>query len=72
MDRSKGNKEKRKCPRYYMDWLLEYRVINDPNVYGGIVVDGSEIGLRIHSVKEMPVGTRLNIRGHIPQGIPNH
>ncbi len=26
-----------------------------------MAVDGSEIGLRIHSVKEMPVGTRLNI-----------
>jgi hypothetical protein len=61
MDRSKGNKEKRECLRYYMDWPLEYRVINAPNAYGGIAVDGSEIGLRIHSVKEMPVGTRLNI-----------
>lgn len=44
-----------------MDFPLEYRVINTPNAYGGIVVDGSEIGLRIHSVKEMPVGTILNI-----------
>lgn len=60
-DRPKGNKEKRKYPRYHMDWPLEYRVSDAPDAYGGIVVDGSEIGLRIHSVKEIPVGTRLNI-----------
>lgn len=31
MDRSYSNKEKRKSPRYYMDWPLEYRGINDPD-----------------------------------------
>jgi len=56
-----NNKEKRKFPRYYMDFPLEYRVINAPDAYGGMVVDGSEIGLRIHSVKNLPIGTRLNI-----------
>ena len=67
MDRSNSNKEKRKCPRYYMDFPLEYRVINAPDAYGGIVVDGSEIGLRIHSVRNMPVGTRLNIAVIFPK-----
>ncbi len=62
MDRSNGNnKEKRRSPRYYMDFPLEYRVINAPDAYGGMVVDGSEIGLRIHSIKNLPIGTRLNI-----------
>ncbi len=50
-----------------MDWPLEYRVINDPDVYGGMVVDGSEIGLRIHSVKNIPVGTKLNITVLFPK-----
>jgi hypothetical protein len=67
MDRSYSNKEKRKSPRYYMDWPLEYRVINDPDAYGGMVVDGSEIGLRIHSVKNIPVGTKLNITVLFPK-----
>ena len=67
MDRSDSNKEKRKSPRYYMDWPLEYRVINDPDAYGGIVVDGSEIGLRIHSVKDIPVGTKLNLTVLFPK-----
>jgi hypothetical protein len=50
-----------------MDFPLEYRVINAPDAYGGIVVDGSEIGLRIHSVRNMPVGTRLNIAVIFPK-----
>jgi len=61
MERSHGSKEKRKFPRYYMDFPLEYRVADTPDAYGGLVVDGSEIGLRIHSVKDIPIGTRLNI-----------
>ena len=61
MDGSNGNKEKRKSPRYYMDLPLDYRVADAPDAYGGLVVDGSEIGLRIHSVRDIPVGTKLNI-----------
>jgi hypothetical protein len=68
MDRSSGNKEKRKCPRYYMDFPLDFRETNAPKAYGGLVVDGSEIGLRIHSVKNIPVGTRLNIVVIFPKG----
>jgi len=67
MDKSDSNKEKRKCPRFYMDFPLEYRVLNAPDAHGGVVVDGSEIGLRIHSVKNMPVGTRLNIAVIFPK-----
>lgn len=67
MDRSKARKEKRKCPRFYMDFPLEYRVLNAPDAHGGVVVDGSEIGLRIHSVQNMPVGTRLNIAVIFPK-----
>ncbi|MGD0916670.1 MAG: PilZ domain-containing protein [Thermodesulfobacteriota bacterium] len=61
MDRDYGNKERRKSPRFDMDWPLEYRVKDAPDTYGGIVVDGSEIGLRIYSVRNMPVGTKLNV-----------
>ena len=68
MERSRGSKEKRKFPRYYMDFPLEYRVADTPDAYGGLVVDGSEIGLRIHSVKEIPVGARLDIAVIFPKG----
>jgi len=67
MDESESNKEKRKAPRFYMDFPLEYRILNAPDAYGGVVVDGSEIGLRIHSIKNLPVGTRLNIAVIFPE-----
>ena len=67
MDKSERNKEKRKAPRFYMDFPLEYRISNDPDAYGAVVVDGSEVGLRIHSVKNLPVGTRLNIAVIFPE-----
>ena len=51
-----------------MDFPLDYRVTDTPDAYGGLVVDGSEIGLRIHSVKDIPVGTRLNIAVIFPKG----
>ena len=69
MERSNRSKEKRKCPRYYMDFPLDYRVSDTPDAYGGLVVDGSEIGLRIHSVKDIPIGTRLNIAVIFPKGL---
>ena len=67
MDQYNTPKEKRKSPRFSMDFPLEYRFLNVPNAYGGIVVDGSEIGLRIHSVKNMSVGMRLNITVIFPK-----
>ena len=67
MDKYDRNKEKRKCPGYDLDWPLEYRVINDSDAYGGMVVDGSEIGLRIHSIKNIPVGTKLNVTVLFPK-----
>jgi hypothetical protein len=66
-DRYNTPKEKRKSPRFSMDFPLEYRILDGPDAYGGIVVDGSEIGLRIHSVKNMSVGTRLNITVIFPK-----
>ena len=68
MNGSNSKKEKRKCPRYYMDFPLDYRVSDSSDAYGGLVVDGSETGLRIHSVKPMPIGTRLNIAVIFPKG----
>jgi hypothetical protein len=67
MDGPEGTKEKRKRRRHPMDFPLEYRIINTPDAYGGIAVDGSEIGLRIHSIKNLPVGTRLNIAVIFPK-----
>jgi len=50
-----------------MDFPLEYRVIDAPDAHGGVVVNGSEIGLCIHSVKNLPIGTSLNIAVIFPE-----
>jgi len=68
MDRSEEAQERRKFPRLVMDLPLEYRVINAPYAHGGIVVNGSEEGFLIYSVKDMPIGTKLNIVVIFPKG----
>jgi hypothetical protein len=65
---SNDYKDKRKHPRFYMDWPLEYRVMDGSPAYGGLVVDGSEVGLRIHSIKNLPIGTKLKIAVIFPRG----
>jgi hypothetical protein len=67
MERSASPKERRKSQRFDLDFPLEYRVSGGPDAFGGMVVDGSEIGLRIHSVKNMSVGSRLNITVIFPK-----
>jgi len=61
MQDSNHVKEKRKHPRFYLDLPLEYRVLDAPHAHGGLVVNASESGLLIHSVKNIPIGTKLNI-----------
>ena len=71
MERSKEEPERperRKSPRLLMDLPLEYRVVNAPYAHGGIVVNGSEEGFLIYSVKDMPIGTKLTIVVLFPKG----
>ncbi len=60
--------ERRKSPRLLADLPLEYRLINSPGAQGGLVVNVSEGGLLIRSIKEMAVGTLLNIIVLFPKG----
>jgi hypothetical protein len=50
-----------------MDLPLEYREMDDPRGRGGMVVNGSEGGFLIESVKDMPVGASLNIAVLFPK-----
>jgi hypothetical protein len=62
LNTQEGNgKDRRKYPRIVLDLPLEYRVVNALNAYGGLVVNMSEKGLLIESVKDLPVGTKLSI-----------
>jgi hypothetical protein len=60
-------REKRKYPRVDMDLPVDYWVKHQPDAHGGIVVDASETGFLIHSVEDIPVGTKLKIAVLFPR-----
>ncbi len=60
--------ERRKYPRFHMDLPLEYRVLDASQAHGGLVINASESGLLAHSIKDIPVGTKLNIAVLFPKG----
>ena len=60
-------KNKRRHPRLPMDFPLEYRFMDSSYAYGGLVINGSLRGLLIQSVKDIPIGTRLNISVMFPK-----
>jgi hypothetical protein len=67
-EQPENGKNRRKHPRVVLDLPLEYRVIGDPKAHGALVANGSEIGFLIESVKNIPVGTNLNVAVLFPKG----
>jgi hypothetical protein len=67
MEKANDSRERRRFPRLLVDLPLEYRVMNAPYAQGGIVVNASEEGLLINSIKNMPVGSKLNIAVLFPK-----
>jgi hypothetical protein len=61
MKESNDCEERRRYPRLPMDLPLEYQTMDIPKAYGGIAVNGNETGLLIRSIKDIPVGTKLNV-----------
>lgn len=47
---------------------LEYRSMDAPYAHGGLVINASESGLLVQSVKSIPVGTKLSIAVLFPKG----
>jgi hypothetical protein len=60
--------ERRRYPRMSLDLPFEYRVMNAPYAHGGLVVNASEVGLLINSIKNIPIGSKLNIAVLFPKG----
>ncbi len=61
-------RERRRASRKLLDLPLEYRVVNAPYAHGGLVVNVSEAGLLLQSVKNIPVGTKLDVVVLFPKG----
>jgi hypothetical protein len=68
MGRVTSHTERRRYPRMSLDLPLEYRVMNALYAHGGLVVNASEVGLLINSIKNIPIGTKLNIAVLFPKG----
>jgi len=51
-----------------LDLPLEYRVLDGPFAHGGLVVNASEVGLLIQSVRNIPVGEKLVTVVLFPKG----
>ena len=67
MEGSLNDKERRSHPRFMIDLPLEYRDMEGSCLRGGMVVNVSEGGLLIETVRDIPVGTELNITVLFPQ-----
>ena len=61
MLRSVSYREKRKSPRFMLNLPLEYRFMNSSDISAGMVVNGSEGGLFVRSIENIPIGTKLVI-----------
>jgi len=61
-------KDRRKSQRMILDLPLEYRVMDATYGHGGLVVNASELGLLVQSIKNLPIGTKLNIAVLFPKG----
>ena len=60
-------REKRKYPRVHMDLPADYWIKQDSYAHGGIVIDASETGFLIHSIEDIPIGTKLKIAVLFPK-----
>ena len=58
---SNFSEDRRRRPRVFMDLPVEIREKDAGEIHGGIIVDGSELGFLISSIKDMSIGARLNL-----------
>src|SRR4030042_1957228 len=58
---------RRKSHRFLIELPIEYRVSHLPKVYGGLVVNLSELGILIRSIKDMEIGSQLKLAVLFPE-----
>lgn len=68
MEGSLNNKDRRSHPRFIIDLPLEYRDRDGSCLRGGIVVNVSEGGFLIETVRDISVHTELSITVLFPKG----
>ncbi len=68
METTFDNRDRRSYPRVIISLPLEYRDGDGSCLHGGIVVNASERGFLIETIRDIPVGTELNIAVLFPKG----
>src|SRR4030067_3722426 len=68
MEKSNSMEDRRRSQRKMLDLPIEYRVMDASYAHGGLVVNASESGLLVQSVKSIPIGAKLNIAVLFPKG----
>ena len=68
MEGSPNNKEKRSRPRFIIDLPFEYQDMNGSCLRGATLVNASDGGFLIETVRDIPVGTELSISVLFPRG----
>jgi hypothetical protein len=68
MEGSFNSRERRSYPRFIVDLPFEYRDMDGSCLRGGIVANASEGGFLIEAVRDISVGTELNIAVLFPKG----
>jgi hypothetical protein len=69
MKTSPNNKEKRKHPRTLISLPLHIELNENGGIYPGLTLDASESGLLIQTIKEMPVGIKIDIEVLFPEKV---
>jgi hypothetical protein len=69
MKNSSHPKERRKYPRIMMNFPLNFQINENRGAYPGLTIDASQSGLLIQTLKEMPVGIKLDIEVLLPQNL---
>lgn len=67
MKNSSHHKERRDHPRTIVRLPAHFEIKESGSSYPGLTVDASQSGLLIQTIKEMPVGTKLDIEVLLPR-----
>ncbi len=67
MKNSSHNKERRDHPRIRISLPANFEIKESGSSYPGLTIDASQGGLLIQTIKEMPVGIKLDIEVLLPK-----
>jgi len=68
LHKSSDYKEKRRYLRTLISLPVDFRINDEPNAGPGLVINASEVGLRMQTFNDIPIGKRINIKVSFHKG----